>query len=260
MRPVPHPCNGNAAKIGLLPRSESSDIRGMKLIIRVCLFVFVTSLVSADEGKHLFILSGQSNMAGLKPEESFTPTVEKKFGKENVIVVKSALGGQPIRRWDKSWEITAGQNANQIGDLYEVLMKVVKPAIKEQKLSSVTYLWMQGERDAKEKLAGQYEVSFKNMLAQLKTDLNLEELNFVIGRLSDFDMKNAKYPHWTKIRGIQVSLAESSEHAAWVDTDDLNDGKNRKGRTIKDDLHYSVEGYVIFGTRLAEAAIGLIEE
>ena len=36
------------------------------------------------EGKHLFILSGQSNMLGLKPEESFTPTIEAQFGKENV--------------------------------------------------------------------------------------------------------------------------------------------------------------------------------
>ena len=51
------------------------------------------------QGKHLFILSGQSNMAGLNPNESFTPTVQKAFGKENVIVVKDALGGRPIRCW-----------------------------------------------------------------------------------------------------------------------------------------------------------------
>ena len=38
-------------------------------------------------------------MAGLKPEISFTPTVEKAFGKDNVIVVKSARSGAPIRGW-----------------------------------------------------------------------------------------------------------------------------------------------------------------
>jgi len=40
-------------------------------------------------------------MAGLQPAESFTPSVEKTFGKEKVIVVKSGQGGQPIRRWYK---------------------------------------------------------------------------------------------------------------------------------------------------------------
>ncbi|MDF1659372.1 MAG: sialate O-acetylesterase [Verrucomicrobiales bacterium] len=232
----------------------------MKLLIPLCLLIFSSSLLTADEGKHLFILSGQSNMAGLNPEESFTPTVEAKFGKENVIVVKSALGGQPIRRWDKSWQVEEGQNPERIGDLYGVLMKAVKAAIEGETLATVTYLWMQGERDAKESLAAQYEASFKRMLAQVKTDLNLEELNFVIGRLSDFDMEDKKYPDWTAIREIQVALADASENGAWVDTDDLNDGKNRKGKEIKDDLHYSGEGYVIFGTRLAEKAIELIED
>ena len=56
------------------------------------------------KGNHLFILSGQSNMVGLKPEESFTPIIEKKYGKEKIIIVKDAKGGQPIRRWYKEWK------------------------------------------------------------------------------------------------------------------------------------------------------------
>ena len=43
-------------------------------------------------GKHLFILSGQSNMDRLDPKVSFTPAVEAAFGKENVIVVKDSKG------------------------------------------------------------------------------------------------------------------------------------------------------------------------
>ena len=46
--------------------------------------------------KHLFILSGQSNMQGHRPDEAFTPTVEKALGKDKVIVVQDALGGQPL--------------------------------------------------------------------------------------------------------------------------------------------------------------------
>ena len=76
--------------------------------------LFLSNAAFAAEGKHLFILSGQSNMGGLKPEESFIPTVEKEFGKENVIVVKDALGGQPIRRWYKKWKSAKGEAFIQI--------------------------------------------------------------------------------------------------------------------------------------------------
>ena len=228
---------------------------------RIFIITLLAFLFSVNGGeKHLFILSGQSNMAGLKPEESFIPTVEKEFGKENVIVIKSAQGGQPIRRWFKEWKDAAGNKPAKNGDLYDLLMKKVNPAVKGQKLASVTFLWMQGERDAKEKHAEVYKASFKGILEQVKKDLGLKEINFVIGRLSDFDMQNKRYPHWTKVRDIQLELAKESANGEWVDTDDLNDGKNRKGKEIKDDLHYSAEGYVTFGKRLADKAIGLIKK
>ncbi len=38
------------------------------------------------------------------------------------------------------------------------------------------------------------------------------------------------------------------------------DGTNRRGKQIKDDLHYSAEGYKTFGKRMAEAAIDLIKK
>ncbi len=215
--------------------------------------------VVAEDATHLFILSGQSNMAGLKPEESFTPTVVEKYGEEHVVVVKDAVGGQPIRRWYKDWKSAKGEQPTGNGDLYDRLMGKVKEATKGKKIDSVTFLWMQGERDAKEQHAEVYAASFKGVIAQLQADLKRKDLNVVIGRLSDFDLKNQKYPHWTKIRKIQVELAESQPRAEWVDTDDLNDGLNRGGKKISNDLHYSGEGYVTFGKRLADKAIGLIE-
>lgn len=38
-------------------------------------------------GKHLFILSGQSNMAGMDPNVSFTPAVTNALGAQNVVIV-----------------------------------------------------------------------------------------------------------------------------------------------------------------------------
>ena len=81
----------------------------MKQLQILLAVLFLTNAAFADDGKHLFILSGQSNMAGLKPEESFIPTVEKEFGKDKVIVVKDAHGGQPIRRWHKQWKSAKGE-------------------------------------------------------------------------------------------------------------------------------------------------------
>lgn len=217
------------------------------------------SALTADEGKHLFILSGQSNMQGHRPEEAFTPAVEAEFGKENVIVIQDALGGQPIQRWWKGWTAPDGTKPAKTGDLYDRLMSKVNPAIKDQKLASVTFFWMQGERDAKMEWGDVYEASLKGLLAQLEKDLGRDDILFVNGRLSDFDMKNAKYPHWTKIREIQVKLADSNPRYDWVDTDDLNDGVNRKGKKISNDLHYSAEGYKTLGKRFTEKAIQLIK-
>lgn len=212
-----------------------------------------------SRAKHLFILSGQSNMQGLRLEESFTPTIESAFGPENIIIVKDALGGQPIRRWYKKWKPATGDLPKDQPDLYDSLMNKVFAAIEGEEIESITFIWMQGERDAREKLGEVYEKSLKGLYKQLQKDLNDKKINFIIGRLSDFDMTNSRYPHWTMIREIQEKVGRSKQHFAWIDTDDLNDGLNRKGKTISNDLHMSAEGYIEMGKRFAEASIRLIE-
>ena len=230
----------------------------MKTAALFVLSFFLCIVAQAEHhAKHLFILSGQSNMQGHRPEEAFTPTVEKALGKDKVIVVQDALGGQPIHRWWKQWKTPEGKKPAQSGDLYDRLMSKVNPAIKGKKLASVSFVWMQGERDAKMGWGDLYEEALVGLHAQLAKDLgrNPKEMTFVIGRLSDFDMNNKRYVHWTKVREAQVKVADSSQKFTWVDTDDLNDGKNRRGKDIKDDLHYSAEGYKTLGLRFAEASL-----
>jgi hypothetical protein len=225
----------------------------------VALFIAATCLLPAaaaraEQKTHLFILSGQSNMAGLNPDLSFTPTVTKGLSADKVIVVKDAVGGQPIRRWYKKWHAPEGKDIpagkQPWGDLYDQMMSKVKPAIASAKPDTVTFVWMQGERDAKESLADVYAESFKGIIAQLQADLGRTDINVVIGRLSDYDMANKSYPHWTRIRDIQVELAKTDTRTEWVDTDDLNGPNNG--------LHYTKEGYVEFGKRLADKALALI--
>lgn len=227
-----------------------------------CFFSFVLTTCFFSEAladHHLFILSGQSNMQGLRPEESFVPTVNAKFGEENCTVVFDALGGQPIRRWYKNWTPAEGSGPEAKGDLYDRLMKKVEQASEGKKFSSVTFIWMQGERDAKEMHGDVYGKSLSGLIDQISEDLGRQDINFVIGRLSDFDLENKRYRHWTKIREVQVKFADTHEFTSWVNTDDLNDGKNRRGKEISNDLHYSGEGYKLLGERFANAAIKLIE-
>ncbi len=226
-------------------------------------FVFTSILLFAScdtgqEGKHLFILSGQSNMARLNPEDSFTPAVVREFGDENVVVVKDAKSGQPIRRWHQSWQPPDGMDVQGHADLYDSLMNKVQMAVGDDQLATVTFIWMQGERDAREQLGEVYEASLVGLYQQLCRDLRRHDINFVIGRLSDFDMQNERYLHWTMVRDIQVQVAESNTRFTWIDTDDLNDGLNARGEEIENDLHMSEEGYSLMGTRFAEKAIQLI--
>lgn len=208
--------------------------------------------------KHLFILSGQSNMARMDPEVSFIPAVEEAFGADRVIVVKDAQGGQPIRRWYKGWVPQEADRDRRTGDLYDRLMEGVGDLIEGERIETVTVIWMQGENDARLEYGDLYAESLRGLFRQFERDLGREDLFFVIGRISDFDMVNRRFPHWTRIREVQVEVAESMERVVWVSTDDLNDGLDESGKMLRNDLHYSVEGYRILGERFAEAAIGLI--
>lgn len=229
----------------------------MKSFCILLLPVISVSLFADNHAKHLFILSGQSNMQGHRPEEAFTPMIEKALGKERVIILQDALGGQPIHRWWKEWKNPKGEKAAQTGDLYDRLMGKVTPTIKGQKLASVCFVWMQGERDAKMGWGKLYEEALLGLHAQLAKDLKWKknDLGFFIGRLSDFDMSNKRYPHWTMVREAQERVANSNNNFFLVNTDDLNDGLNRKGKEIKNDLHYSAEGYKELGRRFAKACL-----
>jgi hypothetical protein len=206
---------------------------------------------------HLFILSGQSNMAGLKPENAFLPELKKLLPDDEIQHIKFAKGGQPIRKWVKNFdEISAKSQLSprkDPGAFYDQTLKVARASIAATPPKTITFLWMQGERDAKEKLSAAYEESMNTLIANLRKDLDASEMNFVIGRLSDFSTTE----HWEAVRAAQVKVAKDDSRGSWVDTDDTNN-KVKNGKA-HNDLHYTKEGYDLFGQRLARQAVLLIK-
>lgn len=213
-----------------------------------------SAAIAADKPLHLFILSGQSNMAGMKPEAGFVPEANKLFGDGDVVYVKVSQGGQPIRLWVESWnEIATKHGLTTMSDgtkYYKPILDQVAAKLNGRTPTTITFCWMQGERDAKEKLHAAYEDAMKQLISDLRRDLKHPEMYFVIGRISDYGKPDDK--EWQLVRDTQVKVAEDDPRGAWVDCDDLND--KTKGAKTMNDLHYTAEGYTVLGERFARQA------
>ncbi|MCR9202161.1 MAG: right-handed parallel beta-helix repeat-containing protein [Planctomycetaceae bacterium] len=220
--------------------------------------VAARSKTNVTGSAHLFILAGQSNMVGLDPNVSFTPAVTRAFGSESVIVVKDAHNSQSISRWVKGWKSAQGQSRTGSGDLYNRMLSRVNDAVGGRDLETVTLVWMQGEADAAGNQVPVYKASLDGLLGQLRQDLKRDDIRCVLGRLSDYSLDTGKHPQWQAMRDLQVAYAKASPLRDWVDTDDLNNRTDPQTGKPKNDVHYTKDGYRVFGERLARKAIGLI--
>jgi hypothetical protein len=239
----------------------------MKRII-LALTLLLPSLASAaDKPVHLFILTGQSNMAGMDPKLGFEPEGKKLFPEADVAYIKVAVGGMPIRYWVDEWDDIATKHGVDVAKAREkdkskgtifyprVLEQFAQLLKQHPNPASVTFCWMQGENDSKTGLHAPYADALKQLIANLRRDLKRPDMNVVIGRISDHERINP--PAWKVVREAQVEAAKTDPHGAWVDCDDLND-KEVKG-VMTNDLHYTKPGYKLLGERYVRQAKALIE-
>ena len=75
---------------------------------------------------------------------------------------------------------------------------------KHPKPASVTFCWMQGERDANGGGQPAYKDALKLLITKLRRDLDRPDMNVVIGRLSDAGEKKES---WKAMRKIQMEIA-----------------------------------------------------
>ena len=241
----------------------------MKIITFLTLLLNISLVTAADKPVHLFILSGQSNMARMNPNAGFMPEAKKLFKDEEVVYIKVSKGSQPICRWLEEWQDIAKENGldekhiqrihrNSKVDLYQSIMDKYKETLKEHpRLTSVTFCWMQGETDAQARAQAAYKDALKLLITKLRRDLQRLDMNIVIGRISDYAIDNPESGS-VEIRKIQREIVDEDDRGAWVDVDDLNDMEvNGK---MQNDVHYNrPEGYITLGQRFVRQGYALIK-
>ena len=238
----------------------------MKNAIALTLLLGASTGFGEDKPVHLFILSGQSNMAGMDPETGFLPEANKLFKGDQVVYIKVAKGGQPICRWLEEWTDIAekkGLDARQISrihkdgkvEFYQPILDQYQEMLKKHpRLTSVTFCWMQGERDANGGAHAPYKDALKLLISKLRRDLERPDMNIVIGRLSDAGQKKES---WGAMRKIQMEIVNEDPRGAWVDVDDLNN-REKDGKVINA-VHYNrPEGYITLGRRFARQGHALV--
>jgi len=246
--------------------------------MRRCLAVLFTmvacALQAADTNFHLYLLVGQSNMAGrgkialedkvavprvlmLNKGNEWVSAVDpihfdktiagvslgRTFGIEmaksnkdvKIGLIPCAVGGTPIRRWQ------------QHGDLYKVALNRAKLAQKDGVIKGI--LWHQGEGDSgKEETAKIYEAQLHAMVTAWRKDLAGENIPVVVGELGQF-FKRAKFKG--TVDAALKALPSKVKHAAWVSAE----GLEHKG----DVVHFNAAGYRELGKRYAAKMQALVK-
>ncbi|HVU25396.1 MAG TPA: sialate O-acetylesterase [Opitutus sp.] len=219
----------------------------------------------APKEMKLFLLIGQSNMAGRGPigpedtvphprvfvqtkELTWAPAVDplhydkpaligvglgSTFGRviadENpgavIGLIPAAFGGTSLDQWKPG------------GQLYTDAVARAKEAMKSGKLAGI--LWHQGENDATDHTAGTYVARFATMIAQLRHDLGAEDVPVVVGELGRFFANNGD------INAVLAEVPQHVPHCALVSSEGLTD----KG----DQIHFSTPAYHELGRRYARA-------
>jgi len=228
----------------------------------------------AKESFHLFLLAGQSNMAGrgivepldreiharvlaLSKEGKWEPAVDpihfdkgsagvglgKSFGiavaegNEEITIglIPAACGGSPISTWKPG-----GYHDQTKSHPYDDAIARTRRAMRDGVLKGI--LWHQGESDSRPELAEKYKQESKDLIERFRKDLDAPSVPFIIGQLGQFGRP------WSEPRKLvnqaHVSLAEEFPAVGFVPSDGLT--------CKKDNIHFDANSLREFGRRYAE--------
>ncbi len=224
---------------------------------------------------HLYLLVGQSNMAGrgqieeadrtlhpriwmLNKENRWVPAVAPmhfdkpvagvgpglEFAKvmaetdTNFIIglIPAAAGGSPIDSWQPG-----GYHDQTKSHPYDDALLRAKTAQQSGTLKGI--LWHQGESDSKPELVGSYTQKLETLIKRFRKELSARNVPFVVGTLGDFFVANN--PEAKNINEQLRQLPKKVKRTACAEATGLTD----KG----DKTHFDTPSARELGRRYAEA-------
>ncbi|MFP6899368.1 MAG: sialate O-acetylesterase, partial [Opitutales bacterium] len=235
-----------------------------------------TSKSCPRKNLHLYLLVGQSNMAGrgkveaqdkephprvlmLTKQNRWAPAVDplhfdksvagtglgRTFGirvaesnpRITVGLIPCAAGGSPISTWEPD-----GYHGQTKSHPWDDAIKRAKRAIRDGVLKGI--LWHQGESDSRTGPAEVYEKKLHDLIARFRKELNAPEVPFLAGQMGQF----AERP-WSdakkKVDAAHGGLPGKVKRTAFI----ASDGLGHKG----DKVHFSAAAFRELGERYAKA-------
>lgn len=234
------------------------------------------------EKLHLYLLAGQSNMAGrgeiteadkkIHPNifmftkegqwahavapihydkksagvglaKSFAQILAKEDKEVAICLIPAACGGSPISTWKPG-----GFHGQTKSHPYDDAIKRAKQAMQVGVLKGI--LWHQGESDSNPTRAPHYEKALRELIQRFRKDLNAPEVPFIIGQLGQFPSRP-----WNdarkQINAAHVRIATSTPFVGFVSSHDLT--------PMKDQIHFNAESLREFGRRYADTYLRVVK-
>jgi len=181
------------------------------------------------------------SVAGVGPGRSFGIAVADADTSAIIGLVAAAVGGSPIT----SWEPGALDPATRTHPYDDAIVRA-REAMRRGTLRAI--LWHQGESDSREPASSLYEARLRALIARFRSDLDAPDLPFIIGQLGRFE-KGPWNPARERVDAAQRSVAAQVRNVAFVSSEGLID----QG----DITHFDAASARELGRRYAKAYLAL---
>lgn len=260
---------------------DVSMIMKLPRLVLVACALMVSASAWAKEPMQLFLLAGQSNMAGRGNVKELS--AEDAKPNPRVLALNQAGEWQPAvdpLHWDKAGAgvgpgkafalaVAAKRPGATIGLIptacggspigtwepgkffdqtkskpWDDAIARARRAMQDGTLKAI--LWHQGESDSNARTAAAYEQKLTALIARFRAELGAPELPFIIGQLGKFEAEGKPWTEWnTEVDRAQQAVAAKVPHVYFVSAE----GLGSKG----DKLHFSTSSAKTLGQRYAEA-------
>lgn len=188
---------------------------------------------------------GSAQLAGGKsafgPELLFGKTVSDSLPGVKIAIIKDAVSGTYLAKSDGGWRPPS--SGGKVGTLYSNMMKHIKDALGSLDTNKYAihmggFVWLQGEFDAMDNSANEYETNLTNLIKDIRDTLNTEDLPVILPMID----AQSIWSQNAKVRAADIAVRNKLENVDTMDT---------KGFET-DGIHYKAPGVIKIGRITAE--------